>query len=250
MYTIQQISKMAGVSTRTLRYYHQKELLIPTQSTTNKYRLYSDEDINMLQQILFFKELGLTLEEIKKIITNPKFNIEDALLKHKRSLQERKQRINIMIKTINQTLDSINGGYKMNPDKKFYGLKEETLQENEENYGKEIRLKYGEETVEASNQKFMKLSKKDFKDAEELSQLILKTLTEAIKTGNPSSEISQKGCEYHQKWIKYYWPTYSEEAHLGLVEMYTMDERFAKYYAVCGENAAQFLHEAMKIYLS
>lgn len=250
MYTIQEISRIAGVSTRTLRFYHEKGLLIPKQEISNNYRMYSKNDIDILQQILFYKELGLQLDEIKAIINNPSFNIKESLLAHKSNLLKKQERITKMINTINHTLDSIKGGKEMNAEDKFTGLKEKAISDNEQQYGDEIREKYGDKIVEESYLKFRKMTKKDLKEAEELAKLILETLTKAIKTGDPSGDMAQKVCAYHQKWIKYYWSTYSKQAHLGLVKMYTMDERFAKYYAVSGVNAAEFLYESMKIYLS
>ncbi len=94
------------------------------------------------------------------------------------------------------------------------------------------------------------MSKWEFDEANKISKDVIILLEKALKTGDPSSKISRKICKLHETWIKMYWPTYSKDAHLALVKMYTEDERFKAYYENVGEGATEFLFRAMVIYLN
>ena len=118
----------------------------------------------------------------------------------------------------------------MSNKEKFEGLKKAGLEENERKYGKEIRDKYGDETVEASNKKFMNMSEEDFNKMNKIEEEIFKGLLEVIRTSDLESNEAKEVYENHKKWLSFTWPSYSKEAHIGLAEMYVADERFAKYY--------------------
>lgn len=78
-YTVQKLSKLAGISTRTLRYYDEIGLLKPLKINSSGYRIYGQNEVNKLQQILFYRELGINLENIKNIINSPNFDSLSAL---------------------------------------------------------------------------------------------------------------------------------------------------------------------------
>jgi len=93
------------------------------------------------------------------------------------------------------------------------------------------------------------MTQETWSSTEELNRLLNTTLAAAVKERNPAGETAQNACALHQKWIQQYWDFYSEEAHLGLCEMYTQDERFREYYEKIAPGCAEFLLEAMRIYL-
>lgn len=94
--------------------------------------------------------MGLKLQAIKIILDNPNYNLLEALEQQKKQLLLEKERLEEVIQTVDKTLISMKGSYKMTSEEKFKGLKEERVRINEEKYGEEIRQKYGEEVVEAS----------------------------------------------------------------------------------------------------
>src|SRR5690554_2842817 len=141
-YTIKDISSMAGVSTRTLRYYDEIGLLSPCRITSSGYRIYGEEEINKLQQILFYREFGLPLERIKHLLGQEGYDREKTLLEHKEKLLEKRKQIDVMMETIEESINDTKGWKKMKDQNKFKGLKEKNLKVNEERYGKEIREKY------------------------------------------------------------------------------------------------------------
>ncbi|WP_033826441.1 MerR family transcriptional regulator [Bacillus andreraoultii] len=244
-YTIQKLANIAGISTRTLRYYDEIDLLKPAKMNSSGYRIYGGKEVNRLQQIMFYRELGVPLETIKEIISNPNFDEKAALQSHLHYLLEKKAQIDLLIDNVRKTIANKKGGKEMSDQERFIGFKKQLIEENEKKYGKEIREKYGKETVDASNKKLIDMSETEYNEANKLSGEINAALREAMKTGNPQSEQAKKVAFMHKKWLSYYWPQYSEEAHRGLAQMYVDDERFKSYYDEIELGAAQFLRDAI-----
>ena len=178
-YSIKKLSEIAGVSTRTLRYYDEIGLLKPARVSSSVYRIYGKKQVDILQQILFYKELGISLDEIKEIIQNPNFDRINALKEHKIKLLEKRKQIDMLLDNVERTLLSVDGGCKMSDKEKFKGFKKTVIDENEEKYGKEIRSKYGDETIDKSNEKFMKRFKEYYdKHGEGLAEFLRDAIVE------------------------------------------------------------------------
>ena len=128
-------------------------------------------------------------------------------------------------------------------------MKKELLDENEIRYGQEIREKYGEKTVAASNNKFAGMSEADFDAMQEMAARLQEMLTEAMATGDAGGEAALAVAALHKQWLSYTWPSYSPEAHRGLAQMYVDDERFTAYYdKASGKGASAFLRDAIHNY--
>ncbi|WP_047982301.1 MerR family transcriptional regulator [Ornithinibacillus contaminans] len=248
-YTVNQLARISGVSGRTLRYYDQIGLLKPARINSSGYRIYGQQEVNLLQQILFFRELEVSLEDIAEILQQPGFNQQEALRSHYEKLRQKRARLDKIMATVEKTIASVEGGKPMQDNEKFAGFKEKLIDENEQKYGKEIREKYGDETVEASNKKLRGLSQADYDAMTKLGEEIFSQLEIAFATGNPSSPEAQELAEKHKQWLMYSWPSYSKEAHAGLAEMYVADERFAAYYDKQGKGRTEFLRDAIVNYL-
>lgn len=244
-YSIQSLSKMAGISTRTLRYYDEIGILKPARIASSGYRVYSEKEVDLLQQILFYKELGIELKVIKQILSSPSFDILKALYSHKDGLLKKRAQIDLLIENVQKTIDSKERGKKMANKDKFNGFKKELIDKNENKYGKEIREKYGDKTVDDSNKKLMNMDEEKFDEFKKLEGDIIEALKLAMDTGDPSGELAMKACELHKKWLGYTWNFYSKEAHRNLGEMYVCDERFKKYYDDNREGMAEFLRNAL-----
>lgn len=251
IYTINRLAKLSGVSTRTLRYYDEIGLLKPERNPDNGYRTYAEHQIDLLQQILFYRELGFSLDEIKKILNAPDFDRQQALKDHLTALQYKKEQIETLIGTVTKTLCSLKGETAMEDQEKFEGFKQGLLDENERKYGAEIRAKYGNDAVDASNDKFKSMEEEQWKNAENTRRQINELLKAALKEGDPCGEAAQKACALHQEWLCQFWRsgTYSKEAHRSLGEMYAADERFKAYYEEnAGLGAAEFFRDAIREY--
>ena len=249
-YSINELSNLAGISTRTLRYYDQKGLLKPAGFSSSGWRIYTQNEADLLQQILFFRELGFPLSEIKEIVHSENFDRAAALENHLKSLTQKKERTELLISTVKKTISSMRGETEMNDSEKFIGFKEKLIRENEEKYGKEAREKYGEEAVAESYEKLTGMTDRQLENVQYLSESLDAKLKEAFFQGDPSGELAQQVCALHKEWLCNFWSKYTKEAHLGLARMYTEDPRFKAYYDKTAEGTAEFLREALEIYLS
>ncbi len=247
-YTVQKLAQLAGVSSRTLRYYDEIGILKPARINSSGYRIYGQPEVDRLQQILFYRELGVSLDQIKEIITAPAFDAADALREHREKLLEKRKQLDLLIANVEKTIMSAEGRRTMSDKEKFEGFKKKMIEENEEKYGKEIREKYGDETVDQSNAKLMNMTEEQYEEVTKLAEEVNSTLADAIKTGDPSGDLAQKAADLHKQWITFYWSEYSKEAHAGLAEMYVADERFKAYYDKIHSGAAEFLRDAILIY--
>lgn len=247
-YSINKLAKLAGISTRTLRYYDEIGLLSPERISSNGYRVYGQKEVDLLQHILFYRELGVSLDEIKNIVWSKDYDGIAALEGHLSALKAKKEQIELLITNVEKTIAASKGEMTMSNKEKFEGFKQKMLDENEKQYGKEIREKFGDAVVDASHAKMMGLTAEQYENVQNLSSQINDTLKTAFEQGDPSSELAQKVCALHKEWLGYFWNHYSKEAHLGLAQSYVDDPRFRKYYDAVAVGCAEFLRDAIKIY--
>ncbi|ERI93276.1 TipAS antibiotic-recognition domain protein [Clostridiales bacterium oral taxon 876 str. F0540] len=247
-YTIQKLAMLANVSTRTLRYYDEIDILKPARINSSGYRIYGEKEVDRLQQILFYRELGVSLEEIKEIVTSPSFDAVTALKEHREKLLDKRKQLDILIENVDKTIGVKERGIIMSDKDKFKGFKKKLVEDNEKKYGKEIREKYGDEAVNRSNAKVNNMTQEEYDEVTKLGEEVIKTLSEAFKTGDPAGELAQKAADLHRQWLSFYWDSYSKEAHAGVAQMYVADERFTAYYDKEQPGTAEFLRDAILIY--
>ncbi|MGL6105883.1 MerR family transcriptional regulator [Romboutsia sp.] len=229
-YTIKSFADLAGISTRTLRYYDEIGLLKPCRVNSSGYRIYSQNEVDLLQQILLYRSMDMKLEDIQKIMTSPEFDVYQSLINHYQELLDKKNQIEQLISTVEKTIAYKKGEVDMSNKEKFEGLKKEKIAQNEAKYGKEIREKYGDETIEKSNQKFLNMTEDELNTMKKVEDEMFEALENVLKTKDLDSEDAKRVFEKHKTWLHFTWPKYSPEAHSGLAQMYVCDERFAKYY--------------------
>lgn len=247
-YTVQKLGSLAGISTRTLRYYDEIGILKPARINSSGYRIYGQNEVDRLQQIMFYRELDVNLETIREWMTSVSFNGAAALKGHHEKLLAKRERLDQLIANVEKTIDFQEGRIVMKDKEKFEGFKKKLVEDNEQKYGKEVREKYGEETVNASNKKMLNMSEEQYAEFEKLSQEVLDTLEAAFATGDPAGELGQKTADLHRKWLSFSWGGYSKEAHAGLAQMYVDDERFTAFYDKKQPGMAVFLRDAILIY--
>lgn len=238
---VKEVAELAGVSVRTLHYYDDINLLKPSSLTESGYRIYSKTDLETLQQILFFRELDFPLKRIKEIIKSPSFNQEEALLVQRNMLQNKRERIDQMLQTIDKTIKHMKGERQMSEQERFSGF-----DFNHNPYEQEARERWGDQAVDNSKEKINKMTKEEQKDLGHEFDDIYKRLA-TLRHQSPDSEEAQAGIE---EWYHYLnnIGTYSLEAFKGLGQMYVSDERFSENINQYGEGLAQFMCEAMAIY--
>lgn len=246
-YGIKELSMLAGVSARTLRYYDGIGLLKPLYTNEAGYRFYGDKEVALLQQILFYRERGLSLKQIHSIVYEEGFDMKRALFEHLQELEEKKAHVDALIRTVKQTIRSMEGEYEMSDKEKFEAFKERLVNENEEKYGVEIRAAYGDEEMDASNRRILQMSEEAYERFQTLGGEINKRLQEAVLGGvSPESDEARRIVALHKEWLGMTWREYSAEAHKAIANTYISDERFKLYYDKEVPGCADFLEQAIR----
>lgn len=247
-YTVNKLGQLAGISTRTLRYYDEIGILKPARINSSGYRIYGQAEVDLLQQILFFRELGVNLDLIKEIMSSPDFDKINALKDHRVKLLERKQQLDVLIANVDKSIQQKERGIIMTDKEKFEGFKQKLVDDNERIYGKEVREKYGDDAVNKSNAKVKGMTAEQYEAVTKLHDEFAETLKSAFQTGDPAGELAQKAADLHRQWLCFYWDSYSREAHNGVTQMYVDDERFTAFYDKIEPGSAPFLRDAVHIY--
>ena len=245
-YNISQLSKLSGVSARTLRYYDEINLLHPLRTNEAGYRFYGDKEVNLLQQILFYRERGLSLEKIRFILYDENFDMLKALNEHLTELENRRERLSKLIDTVKDTIASVKGEFIMCDSEKFEAFKKDVVDQYEKLYGEEAREKYGDSEVDMAVNKVLSLSKEDYEKFQTLGKKVMEALKAAvISKASPESETGRSVASLHKEWLGYSWKDYTEQKHKGVVSLYVQDESFKKYYDREQNGCADFLLAAV-----
>ena len=138
----------------------------------------------------------------------------------------------------------------MTDEKKFEGMKRQIIEENEAAYGKELREKYGDKTVEEHTARLRGMSRQEWEQTQRDEEGYKAALRRAVEAGDPAGEDAREAVRLHAAWLAHYWPegTVTPQAHTAMAEMYVQDERFAAYYEKVAPGCAAFLAEAVKTY--
>lgn len=245
-YTIQELSRLAGVTTRTLRWYDKIGLLRPGRRTENGYRCYGPAEVDRLQDILYYRALGVELARIRECLDDPCFDRLAALRQHLTALEEERERIQGLIDSVKKTIVMQERKEKMSDEKKFEAFKRQIVEENEKRYGAEVREKYGDTEADESNARVMGLSPEQFQEWEQLGREILESLSAAVSDGDsPAGETGRKIAVLHRRWLTIAWNKYDAQRHRGLAELYVKDKRFTAYYDKGQPGCARFLRDAV-----
>jgi DNA-binding transcriptional MerR regulator len=251
-YTVKQLADLAGVSPRTLHYYDQIGLLPPEQVGENGYRNYGDRAILRLQQILFFKELGLSLEQIQKIMDQPGFDIRQALQIHKAGLQERLERLKRLIATVDKTILNLEGVYPMKKSQFFEGFSEE----KQKQYEQEIRQRYGEKAFEGVHDwnSYTAEQKATIQAESEAIYCDLAAILEQVSATSPKFGPHSPGIQeaqpviarWHQHLRYFYEP--SVERLRGLGHLYAEHPDFQATFNNIHPRLVEFMQQAISVY--
>ena len=162
-------------------------------------------------------------------------------------LEEQRKYTNSLIRTVKQTIRSMKGECEMSDKEKFEAFKQKMIKENEEKYGAEVRQRYGDEEIDASNQKMLNMSQEDWEHFKTLEKEIKESLKNGVLSGIASeSEEAKKIVLLHKEWLKMTWKKYTKEAHKGIANAYVADERFRMYYDEEVEGCAKLLKAAIE----
>lgn len=247
VYSVGELAELAGVSARTLRYYDREGLLKPSVVNEAGYRLYGEREVDLLQQILFYRKRGMKLSRIRQIIYEKDFDIAGALEEHLSVLEEEREHIEDLIRMVRRSIMSMKGECRMSDQEKFEAFKQRAVREHEEQYGREARAKYGDEEVDAAQKKILNMSEEDWERFQNLGKEIRLRLEEAVSAGiSPDSDEAERIVMLHKEWLGMTWKKYTEEAHRAMGNLYISDERFKLYYDGKVPGCAEFLEQAIR----
>lgn len=245
-YTIQELSRLSGVTTRALRWYDKIGLLKPSGRTEGGCRRYGPAEVDRLQDILYYRALGVELARIRECLDNPTFDRLTVLRGHLAALEEERGRIQSLIDSVKETIQTQERKEIMSDEKKFEAFKRQLVEEKERLYGAEAREKYGDDQVDASNAKIMGVNLEQFQAYERLGQEILDKLSAAVAAGeDPKGEAGEEITDLHRRWLNIMGGKYDVQRHRGIAELYVQDERFTAYYDKERPGCARFLRDAV-----
>ena len=243
-YTIKQLADLAGVSRRTLHHYDEIGLLKPTEKGANRYRYYDDQAALSLQQILFYRELGLSLGETQGILDQPDYDLLQALQKHKSELHKRVARLKRLIKTVDNTILHVKGEIKMSDHDIFEGFSEE----QQEEYALQARQRWDPKLVDQSMQLWKSYSLEKKQQVLDEGKAIYVDILELMRAGKTPKSPEVQAClvQWHQHMRYFYEPSW--EILRGLGQSYAASPDFRATFEKMHPDLPDFLNEAIQVY--
>ena len=239
--TVSEVSKLCGITVRTLQYYHRIGLLAPSRITPAGYRLYEEDALERLQQILFYRELGFPLEEIKAIVQRPDFDRVAALQSHRTLLEKQRQRLDGLIALVDK---SLKGEDTMSV--KEFDMRE--IEAAREQYAAEAKERWGDTDAYAASQaKTASYTSSDWQEVQQESEGIMAAFGQ-LRQGDPTGAEAQKLVERWQQHITSRFYPCTNEILAGLGLMYEADQRFIDSIDQHGPGTAAFMAAAIRHY--
>lgn len=245
-YTVTKLAKISGVSVRTLHWYDEIDLLKPAYHGSNGYRYYEEEQLLILQQILFFRELGFELKQIRRVLGRSDFDKIVALSSHRQVLQKNVEKTRKLIKTIDKTIEHLKGTKKMKENEMFSGFSKEQQAE----YERQIIERFGEKGkahIEESKQNMKKWSKTDEENFKKEFEKICKELARLLEQNcKANAKEVQSVIRRHHVWLSKCWtPTKESYAAHG---QFIKDSDLRKAYEVYHPQLPEFIAEAIQVF--
>ena len=246
-YSIQELSRLSGVTTRTLRWYDQIGLLKPSRVAESGYRYYGPAEVDRLQDILYYRALGVALAQIRTCLDEPSFDRLAVLRSHLTALQGERARLEQLIRSVEATIGAMERKETMEDSKKFEAFKRQAVAWHEETYGREARDRYGDREVDQAQAAVQALTQDQYLQWKQLGEEIQGRLEQAVRSGrSPQGAEGEAITALHRRWLTFTGQTYAGEKHRGLAALYTQDPRFTAYYDRAVPGCAAFLQAAVE----
>jgi DNA-binding transcriptional MerR regulator len=242
MYTIKELADLAGVTTRTLRYYDEMGILTPAEVGSNGYRYYDHNNLLRLQQVLFYTELNVPLKDILNILSRPDFQLLPALQNHQEAIQEKVKRYQELLGTIQKTINNLQGEEIMAEKEYFEGF-------DETQYEEETRELWGHTSqYKESQRKWSSFSKDQKEEIKKEGGRIAARMVTENPDARPNDPAVQKAVGDYYAYLNQYFYTCEVEFLRKLAEMWVQDSRFAVNYERIRAGGADFVRKAVQIY--
>lgn len=241
-YSVGKVASLAGVTIRTLHHYDEIGLLSPSERSAAGYRIYKEPDLERLQQVLFYRELGFALEEITTIVDDPRTDADGHLRRQRGLLTERIEQLQKMVAAIDYEMEAQEMDIKLTPEERLEVFgdfnPEDHAEEAKEHWG-------GTDAHRQSQRRVSNYTKEDWLRAKAEHDEVAATLATLFESGaEPDSEKAMAAAEAHRRHISRWYYDCSREIHCGLAEMYVSDERFRANYDALAPGLSEFIRDA------
>ncbi len=241
-YTVGKVAELSGVTIRTLHHYDEVGLLSPGGRSAAGYRIYEDSDLERLQRILFYRELGFTLDEISTIVDDPHTDALGHLRRQRKLLTGRIDRLSAMVDAIDYEMEARTMDIPLTPEERLEIFGEF----RPEDYAEEAEQRWGDtDSYKESQRRVSSYNKEDWQQLKAEEEEIRARLAAAFEAGlAPDSEEAMAAAEAHRQHISRWFYECTYEIHRGLTEMYVSDERFRSNYDTKPPGLADFIRQA------
>jgi DNA-binding transcriptional MerR regulator len=238
-----QVAGFAGVTVRTLHHYDEIGLLVPSERTYAGHRRYNDTDLDRLQQILFYRELGFPLDEVAALLDDPDADPREHLRRQHELLTARIEKLQKMAAAVEHAMEARTMGINLTPEERFevFGDKDP------EQYREEAEQRWGDTDAYAESQRrAATYSKEDWKRLRaEVDDWSERYAALVAADEQPSGQAAMDLAEEHRRHISRWFFECPYEMHRCFGEMYVSDERFKAYYDSMGPGLAEHLRDAI-----
>lgn len=243
-YRVSEVARLTGVTVRALHHYDEIGLLTPSRRSTKGYRLYIDDDLLRLQQIVIGRALGMSLEHIRRMLDDPEFELRDALRRQRALLVERFEQTETMIRSIDAALAALEpprGAQMMDAKPMFEGF-------DPAQYEDEARQRWGSTSAWAESQRrTSKYGPDDWAKINAEAEAIVVALAERMRSGvSAEADLAVELAERHRLHIDRWFYPCDVAMHANLAELYVNDPRFAAHFDRHGEGVASYLARAIR----
>ncbi|MDX2344695.1 MAG: MerR family transcriptional regulator [Acidimicrobiia bacterium] len=243
--TVGAVSRLAGVTVRTLHHYDELGLVVPAGRSDSGYRTYGPAEVERLQEVLFFRELGFPLDQIKSMMENRTYTRISALQQQRQLLEQQTERLLTMIDAVDRAVLAERTGLKMSSEEILEGFGDFDPKEHEE----EAKQRWGEsDAYKQSAQRTARYTKQDWEniksEADAINQKFLALMAEGAPATDPAALAV---AEEHRAHITRWFYDCSIEIHEGLGQMYVADERFRNNINKAGEGFAEYMSAAIAV---
>ncbi|MEV0320734.1 MerR family transcriptional regulator [Streptomyces sp. NPDC050658] len=242
-YSVGRVAGFAGVTVRTLHHYDEIGLLVPGERSHAGHRRYSDDDLDRLQQILFYRELGFPLDEVAALLDDPETDPREHLRRQHELLTARITRLQEMAAAVETAMEAKTMGINLTPEEKF----EVFGDHDPDQYAEEAERRWGDtDAYKESQRKAASYTKEDYKRIYDGFNDLHARMGELLAQGLPADSVEAMDvAEEHRQFITRFHYGCSHEFHACLGEMYVADERFSAMYEAIRPGLAVFMRDAI-----
>jgi DNA-binding transcriptional MerR regulator len=241
---VSEVARLAHVTTRTLHHYDEIGLLVPSQRSASGYRLYAEPDLQRLQQILLFRELGFSLDAIQQLLDAPAFDRRTALRAQRDLLVDQKRKTEAVIRAVEKTMELLERGQAMDTKRLFDGFEHF----DHAKYEDEARERWGDtDAYKESMRRTRQYSKADWAKIKAEGEAVTERLADLMKAGRkPEDAEVMAAAEQHRLHIDRWFYPLNHKGHVGLGDLYVSDPRFTEYYETRAAGLAAFAAAAIR----